>query len=287
MKSIQNLYHQGSNREYLENTYGREIWVQVSGHRELNKADAGFWAALIPLDQVDDVFRDVGWDSSVGTQAPCFVSDGLGSSYQRLQPDFNPCENIVHYRDFYGIKPDYVELVEEFRLLNNLYHDSLSDTYYAILDNIHLCGILQNLDLTWRRTGLYNNRVPLRGGIGSCTLALVGWCKGLFLCFDRLNLRQAEPACFPGAALGGGISDGGLIQSLGAVGVFVAQPLPVAPGVGFLVDPGSILGGIAGLGIGPGHPQSLGETLHTLAEELPCRSHDGAEIVLFHIVVLL
>lgn len=135
MKSIQNLYHQGSNREYLENTYGREIWVQVSGHRELNKADAGFWAALIPLNQVDDVFRDVAWDSSVGTQAPCFVSDALGSSYQRLQPDFNPCENIVHYRDFYGIKPDYVELVEEFRLLNNLYHDSLSDTYYAILDN--------------------------------------------------------------------------------------------------------------------------------------------------------
>ena len=42
MMSIQNLYHQVSNREYLENTYGREIWVQVSGQRELNKADAGF-----------------------------------------------------------------------------------------------------------------------------------------------------------------------------------------------------------------------------------------------------
>ena len=67
MKSIRNLYHQVSNREYLENTYGREIWVQVSGHRELNKADAGFWAVHIPLDQVDDVFREVGWDSSVGT----------------------------------------------------------------------------------------------------------------------------------------------------------------------------------------------------------------------------
>lgn len=135
MKSIQNLYHQVSNREYLENTYAREIWVQVSGHRELNNADAGFWAGVIPLDQVDNVFRNVGWDISVGTQAPCFVEDSLGTSYQRLQTELNPCENIVHYRDFHGIKPNYVELVEEFRLLNNLYHDSVSDTYYAILDN--------------------------------------------------------------------------------------------------------------------------------------------------------
>lgn len=135
MASIQDIYRQVSNREYLENAYGRELWVQVSGHRELNKADAGFWAAFIPLDQVDDVFRAVGWDSHVGTQAPCFVQNRFGTSYQRLQKDFCACENIVHYREFYGIKPDYVEFVEEFRLLNNLYHDSVSDTYYEILDN--------------------------------------------------------------------------------------------------------------------------------------------------------
>jgi hypothetical protein len=109
--------------------------VQVSGHREMNNADAGFWAGFIHLDQVESVFTDVAWDIKVGTQAPCFVSSGSGTSYQRLQTDFNPCENIVHSRDFYGIKPNYVELVEEFRLLNNLYHDTLSDTYYAIQDN--------------------------------------------------------------------------------------------------------------------------------------------------------
>lgn len=135
MASIQDLYRQLSNRDYLENTYGRELWVQVSGHRELNNADAGFWAAYISLSQVNDVFRNVGWDCHVGTQAPGFVMDGVKASYQRLQSGLCACENIVHYREFYGIKPDYVEFVEEFRLLNNLYHDTDSDIYYEILDN--------------------------------------------------------------------------------------------------------------------------------------------------------
>ena len=79
---------------------------------------------------------------------------------------------------------------------------------------------------------------------------MAGWCKGLFLCLDGLELGQAEVAGLSRAALGGGVDDNGLKQSLGAVGHFVAQPLPSAPGVGFLSDPGGGLGSVAGLGIG-------------------------------------
>ena len=43
--------------------------------------------------------------------------------------------NIVHYRDFYGIKPSYVEISEEFRLLNNLYHDTNTNIFYEIENN--------------------------------------------------------------------------------------------------------------------------------------------------------
>ena len=99
MNEVKDLYYQISNREYLKNTFGREIWIQVSGHRELNKAHAGFWAALIPLKKVDDVFQSTEWDSHIGTQRPGFVGSGSNTFYQRLrlQTEFGSCENIVHF----------------------------------------------------------------------------------------------------------------------------------------------------------------------------------------------
>ena len=116
MDQLKLLYYQIENRKYLERTFGRELWVQVSGNRKLNSANAGFWAALISLEQSESSLLNPGWDSHIGTQEPGFVCSGSETVYERIQ---SPCENIVHYREFHGIKPDYVEIVEEFRLLNN------------------------------------------------------------------------------------------------------------------------------------------------------------------------
>ena len=41
----------------------------------------------------------------------------------------------MQYREFYGIKPNYVEISEEFRLLNNLYHDINTNIFYEIEEN--------------------------------------------------------------------------------------------------------------------------------------------------------
>lgn len=135
MEEIKDLYYQINNRGYLQKHFGKEIWIQVSGHRELNSADCSFWSALIPLEKVNKIFQDIGWDSSIGTQGPGFVQSGSETTYQRIHSDFSSCENIVNYREFYGIKPDYVELVEEFRLLNNLYHNVTTNTYSSISEN--------------------------------------------------------------------------------------------------------------------------------------------------------
>lgn len=135
MGNVEDHYHQRKNIQYINDFYGKEIWVQVSGHRELNNTDAVFWAALISLDKMQDVYRDIGWDSSVGTQSPGFVEiDGV-ATYKELPYDMGSCENIVHYREFYGIKPNYVEISEEFRLLNGLYCDMKNNKYYTISEN--------------------------------------------------------------------------------------------------------------------------------------------------------
>lgn len=129
------IFHQTDNIKYIENTYGKEIWVQVAGDIHSDVYFGGFWCALISLNRIKTVFRDVGWDSSIGTYSPGFVQSGSETFYERFPDETHQCESIVHKRDFYGIKSDYVELAEEFRFLNNLYHDVKNDKYYAFLEN--------------------------------------------------------------------------------------------------------------------------------------------------------
>ena len=135
MDDLKEIYHQTKNIEFLKNTYGKELWVQVSGHRTLNNADASFWAALIPIDHLEDVYRDYSWDNHTGTQMPGFIEYADQIMYETDPFEFGTCENIVNHREFYGIKPDYVEIAEEFRFLNNLYHDKISNCFLAIESN--------------------------------------------------------------------------------------------------------------------------------------------------------
>ena len=136
MHDIENYYHQKQNIEYLKNSYGKELWIQVAGNNKLDEADAGFWAALVNLNDLKKVHKEYGWDVHIGTQTPGFVEYVNDSvKYERISSFGVYCEHIVNYREFYGIRPNYVEIVEEFRLLNNLYHDSISNIFFAIKEN--------------------------------------------------------------------------------------------------------------------------------------------------------
>ena len=129
-------YYQMQIIEYLKNSYGKELWVQVSGHKNLNGADACFWAGFVYLKDLAKVTQKTDRETHIGTQAPGFVEYGSGDiKYEKNSSWDIYCEHIVNYRDFHGIKPEYVEVVEEFRLLNNLYHDTKSNKFYAIKDN--------------------------------------------------------------------------------------------------------------------------------------------------------
>lgn len=135
MKDIESYYKQTKNIEYLKTKFGKELWIQVAGEKDLNGASAGFWAALVDLKDLNKVYESSSWDALIGTQAPEFVVEGRNNiKYERISLIGSTCEHIVNYREFYGIKKDYVEIVEEFRLLNNLYHDRKTNIFYAIKD---------------------------------------------------------------------------------------------------------------------------------------------------------
>lgn len=128
-------YYQLENINYVRKNLGKEIWVLASGQKELNGALAGFWCALGNLDCIDRFKSNCGWDNNRGSQIPWLEENGDDVTYIFRENDYSDTENIVNYRDFYGIKPDYVELVDEFILLNNIYFDTNSKIYYAISDD--------------------------------------------------------------------------------------------------------------------------------------------------------
>lgn len=148
MANIEEIYHQTKNIQYIKNTFGKENWIQVAGDRDLNGADAGFWAALIPMNNLESVYRDYGWDSSIGSQAPGFIESNGVVTYEKVHIGIDSCENIVHYREFYGIKPNYIEFSEEFRLLNGLYFDTQNNKYFAISENGECIEVAKIEDMT-------------------------------------------------------------------------------------------------------------------------------------------
>ena len=135
MTNLKEQFYQTKNIEFLKKTLGRELWVQVSGSKDINGASAAFWAALMPVENIDEAYRDYSWNSHIGTQCPGFIEYGGKITYEANPLNFDSCLNIVQYREFYGIKPNYIEISEEFRLLNNLYHDTNTNIFYEIEEN--------------------------------------------------------------------------------------------------------------------------------------------------------
>ncbi len=134
MKNMSETYYQIANRQYIEEEYGKSQWVQISGNKELNGANAGFWCALVKTDKLDIVFKHHGWDVSSEDGFPGFECYGDNSEYHNslIEEGF---EQLLYYRSFYDLKKPFVELSQEFVLINNLYYDEQKKTYYSMLDD--------------------------------------------------------------------------------------------------------------------------------------------------------
>lgn len=135
MCDITKQYYQSENIKYIKTKYTSEVMVQVSGKKTINNSEVAFWCGLLPLEYVEKAYQSCNWDTYIGSQGPEFIQTGDNVEYRSRSFEFNNCENIVHYREFYGIKQNYVELCEEFRLINNLFYDVSTNSYLSILSN--------------------------------------------------------------------------------------------------------------------------------------------------------
>lgn len=134
MENVSDNYYQIANRKYISDNYGKTQWIKISGHEILNDAEACYWCTLLDVKYIEKVFKNNSWDVSVEYGVPGFEGhDGKYDYHSKLL--YEGFEPLLYYRKFYGVKKDYVELSQEFILLNNLYFDNNKNIYYAIFED--------------------------------------------------------------------------------------------------------------------------------------------------------
>lgn len=108
----------------------------------------GLYCALIPSNKIELVLSNPCWNLLQGEGMPGAVvhyNDGKKYvEYRRYDVD-SGIEPLVIDRNFYGIREDYREICEEFRIFHQLYHDRKQDQYIKIDDdgNEHLVAVVE------------------------------------------------------------------------------------------------------------------------------------------------
>ena len=135
MKNIQTTILQSKNVDYILNTLGTEVWIQVCGNMNLNGANAGFWCGLIDPSLINRILSDPSWEISYYYQSVPGFEEANGECVYKTNLLGDGLESLLYHREFYGVKPNYVELSQEFILLNNLRFDLASKSYFAMYDD--------------------------------------------------------------------------------------------------------------------------------------------------------
>ena len=106
------------------------------------------YCALIPSEEIESSLSRTSWDLMHGHGLPGavkFYDEGKERVEYLRYGEHNGVQPLVIDREFHGLRPDYKELSEEFRLFHRLYHDRKQDHYYKIDDsgNEHVVAITE------------------------------------------------------------------------------------------------------------------------------------------------
>jgi hypothetical protein len=109
------------------------VWLYRSSG-DIGARRVGEYSALLPPEAVERALADPGWEVTIGDGAPGFCSgtDESGewvTEYERYS-ERDGAQLLVLFRSFDGVRPSHLELVEELRLLFNLWEDRRTGTFY-------------------------------------------------------------------------------------------------------------------------------------------------------------
>jgi hypothetical protein len=105
---------------------GMGHWTVLYGQVAAGDRHTGLFSAVAAVSHRADALSTESWDLSIGTGGPSLFQRGVGDDavveYSRwgLHDDVEP---LVLHRSFHGVRPQYNEVVEDFRLMFNLCDD--------------------------------------------------------------------------------------------------------------------------------------------------------------------
>lgn len=112
---------------------GIDDWIAVYRHRKTLSLRESLSCALVPNGYVEKALADVDWDMQPNVGPGCVQYGGAKTTtkYLRFVTE-SGLEPLVIERSFHGLKPESLEILEEFRLFHNLYFDQLRNTFVKI-----------------------------------------------------------------------------------------------------------------------------------------------------------
>ena len=122
-------------REEVIPKIGTKPWIRVYQRDKLGsqqRVDVG--SVFVPNDRVSTVLESYSWNSYVDSTGPSYEysGDSENDEAKYVYSRFGNClgiEPIVLMRFYDGLRPETLEILEEFRLFHNLYFDSANNKY--------------------------------------------------------------------------------------------------------------------------------------------------------------
>lgn len=121
---------------FLSEMDGSWVWLSRS-EGEVGDHSVGQYSALLTPERIAAGVSDPAWDVHHGDGHPGFVSynsdNGWTTDYEATSDE--RVELLVIDRTWHGVRPNDVELAQEFRLLFNLWEDRATRTFYDFDDS--------------------------------------------------------------------------------------------------------------------------------------------------------
>lgn len=127
--------YQLSVREWIENELGKELMIPVFGSKKDNKWDIYIQSCLLPIDMIDDELENDTYNAR--SLSPGITVYGSWEDDEKVYHRWNNDKGIEPFvisRSFEGLAEDSIEIVEEFRLLFNLYYNSQKKEFIDLTD---------------------------------------------------------------------------------------------------------------------------------------------------------
>ena len=122
-------------REWIENELGKELMIPVFGSKRDNKWDIYIQSCLLPIDMIDEELENDTYNAR--SLSPGITVYGSWEDDEKVYHRWNNDKGIEPFvisRSFEGLAEDSIEIVEEFRLLFNLYYNSQKKEFIDLTD---------------------------------------------------------------------------------------------------------------------------------------------------------